>query len=248
MIGRQNTELRGEVHDIWSYVPKNHLLRKIEAEIDFEFIYEKMSSYYSGIGRPSIDPVLMIKMLLIGYLYGINSERRLEEEVNLNIAYRYFCKLNLDTKAPDHSIFSQNRKRRFNDSNIFREIFTEIVRQMIEKKLVTGKNTVSDGSFKNREDVEITIEKSAVSYLDELDAELAATVGYKEAEAVSEEKVIMKNSTDTECGYSNQPGKSGFGYTTQMTVDTEYSIIIGVETYFLQTNERATVFCGICRV
>jgi len=99
---------------------KDHLLRKIKAKIDFDFIYEEAKTYYSPIGRPSIDPVYLIKMLLVGYLYGVRSERRLEEEITLNMAYRWFCGFDLMDNIPDHSTFSQNRRRRFNDSSIFR--------------------------------------------------------------------------------------------------------------------------------
>lgn len=89
----------------------------------------------------------MVKMLLIGYLYGIKSERRLAEKINLNIGYRWFCGFNIDDKIPEHSLFSQNRRRRFTDSKIFQDIFTKIVMECIEKKLVTGENMVSDGTF-----------------------------------------------------------------------------------------------------
>ena len=115
-------------------------------------------------------------MLLIGYLYGIKSERRLEEEVSLNLAYRWFCELDLTQRVPDHSTFSQNRRRRFKDNTLFREMFNEIVIQCINKGIVTGETIVADGSFipanislKSSVEVIETIQQSSVHYLDELE-------------------------------------------------------------------------------
>ena len=122
-------------------------MRRIKNCVNFDFIYEKAAPYYSNIGRKSIDPVILIKMLLIGYLYGIKSERRLEEEVSLNLAYHWFCDMDLMQKVPDHSMFSQNRRRGFKDSTIFREIFNEIVLQCIELGIVSSETGVVDGSF-----------------------------------------------------------------------------------------------------
>ena len=116
--------------DIGSITPQEHHLRQIKNCVNFDFIYEKASPYYSNVGRKFIDPVVQIKMLLIGYRYRIKSERRLEE-VSLNLAYRWFCDMDLRRKVPDHSTFSQNRKRRFKDTMIFRDIFNEIVLQCI---------------------------------------------------------------------------------------------------------------------
>ncbi|MBE3590974.1 MAG: transposase [Firmicutes bacterium] len=101
-------------------VPRDHLLRRIDQAVDFSFIYDKVRHLYSeDNGRPSIDPVVLFKMTLIGYLYGIPSERRLEQEVRLNLAYRWFLGLEIDDPVPDHSTFSQNRRRRFHDAGLF---------------------------------------------------------------------------------------------------------------------------------
>ena len=91
------------------HVPTNHLLRKIDRFVDFSNLRVQLSPFYSDVGRPSIDPELMIRMLLVGYCFGIRSERRLCEEVHLNLAYRWFCRLGLDGDVPDHSTFSKNR-------------------------------------------------------------------------------------------------------------------------------------------
>lgn len=98
MMGRIDNQMQLLILDLDSMIPENHLLRQIKNSVNFDFIYEKASSFYSHTGRKSIDPVVMIKMLLIGYLYGIKSERRLEEEVSLNLAYRWFCELDLMQK------------------------------------------------------------------------------------------------------------------------------------------------------
>ena len=95
MMGRIDNQMQLLILDLDSMIPENHLLRQIKNSVNFDFIYEKVASFYSYTGRKSIDPVVMIKMLLIGYLYGIKSERRLEEEVSLNLAYRWFCELDL---------------------------------------------------------------------------------------------------------------------------------------------------------
>lgn len=133
--------------DIDFMIPEAHLLRRIKNCVNIDFIYEKAAPYYSSVGRKSIDPVVLIKMLLIGYLYGIKSERRIEEEVSLNLAYRWFCGIDLMHKVPDHSTFSQNRRRRFQEAGIFRVIFNEIVLKCIEFGIVSGETGVADGSF-----------------------------------------------------------------------------------------------------
>lgn len=156
-------------------IPRNHFLRKLDELIDFNFIYEKTAPLYSKTGRPSIDPVVLMKMLLIGYLYGIDSERRLEDEINYNLAYKWFVGLDLDEKAPDHCIFSANRRRRFS-SRIFEDILEEIVRRCIELKLVDGRLLLTDSTHikanvnkENQEKIFVTETPSA--YMQKLDKE-----------------------------------------------------------------------------
>lgn len=102
----QSEQIQMVILDIDFMIPENHLLRQIKDSANFDLIYEKAVSYYSNIGRKSIDPVILIKMLLIGYLYGIKLERRLEDEVSLNLAYRWFCGIDLMYRVPNHSTFS----------------------------------------------------------------------------------------------------------------------------------------------
>src|SRR5512147_3259823 len=104
-------------------VPENHLLRLIDRHVSFEFVREKLRDSYSDAGRPSIDPEVLLRVLLIGYLYGITSERRLVEELRMHLAWRWFTGLGFDQEIPNHSTFSKNRHGRFQESNLFRELF-----------------------------------------------------------------------------------------------------------------------------
>jgi len=104
-------------------VPKDHLVRAIAAVLDLSWVHAELASYYSKIGRPSIDPVLMIRMLIVGYVFAIRSERALCREVQVNFAYRWFCGLSIEDKVPDHSVFSRARNERFGNSAIFRSVF-----------------------------------------------------------------------------------------------------------------------------
>jgi transposase len=158
------------------FVPKNHILRMIKEKIDFTFIYDKMEKYYSNLGRKSIDPVLLFKMLLVGYLFNIKSERELEEQVHLNIAYRWFLNLDLSDPVPDHSTFSQNRRRRFKNSEVFQEIFDYIVKLCIQEGLIEGEIILSDSTHikanASKEKVEvIEVEKKPSEYLNTLEEE-----------------------------------------------------------------------------
>ena len=105
------------------HVPSDHMLRSIDRFMDLEDLRAGLASFYSPIGRPSIDPELLIRMLLVGYCFGIRSERRLCEEVHLNLAYRWFCWLGMDGDVPDHSTFSKNRHGRFRESDLLRQLF-----------------------------------------------------------------------------------------------------------------------------
>ena len=117
-------------------VPENHLLRLIEEHISFEFVRERLRTNYSETGRPSIDPELLLRILLIGYLCGITSECKLVEELRMHLAWRWFTGLGFDQETPHHSTFSKNRHGRFRESNLFEELFDQIVRQCVEVGLV----------------------------------------------------------------------------------------------------------------
>ncbi|WP_044025617.1 IS1182 family transposase, partial [Roseobacter litoralis] len=147
MMGRLETQenlfYRFRIED---HVPQDHLLRRIDRLLDFDAIRQELAALYSHTGRPSIDPELMLRMLLIGYLYGIRSERRLVEEVHLNLAYRWFCKLGLEGRVPDRSTFSKNRHGRFADGDVLRRLFESVVEKCIGFGIVGGTDAAIDGS------------------------------------------------------------------------------------------------------
>jgi len=157
-------------------IPENHLLRLVDKHIDLGFIRAKVKHLYSHTGRPSVDPEILLRMLLIGYLYGITSERRLCEEVKMHIGYRWFVGLNLEDKVPDHSTFSKNRHERFSESDVFQRVFDEIINQCMAKGLLTGKHLTVDStyikanaSFKSLEP--IVVDMNSREYIDTLEKE-----------------------------------------------------------------------------
>jgi transposase len=129
------------------HVPDNHLLREIDRFVDLSEVRTHLEPYYSETGRPSIDPELMIRMLIIGYCFGIRSERRLCDEVHLNLAYRWFCRLGLDGDVPDHSTFSKNRHGRFRESDLLRKLFETVVARCIKERIVGGEAFAVDASI-----------------------------------------------------------------------------------------------------
>jgi transposase len=156
------------------YVPEDHLLRKILKVVDFSFIYEQVKDLYAPVGRRSIDSVLLVKMLLVGYLYGIPSERKLEQEVKLNLAYRWFLGLDLADQVPDHSTLSQNRRRRFKSSGLFQQLFNAVVTECIRKGIVSGELIVTDTTHikahaaKDKQQI-VRVEQKPSEYLQELE-------------------------------------------------------------------------------
>jgi transposase len=129
------------------HVPADHLLRSIDRFVDLGDIRQHLRPFYSEMGRPSIDPELMIRMLMVGYCFGIRSERRLCDEVHLNLAYRWFCRLGLEGDVPDHSTFSKNRHGRFRDSDLLRQLFETTVKRCVAEGLVGGDGFAVDGSL-----------------------------------------------------------------------------------------------------
>lgn len=157
-------------------IPDDHILKLIDKHVDFSFIRKKTKHLYSNTGRPSIDPEILVRMLLIGYLNGITSERKLCEEIRLNVAYRWFLYLGMADKIPDHSTISKNRHGRFRESGVFQDVFDEIVRQCKEMGLVNGEQVTVDGSLvhadaskKSMEPVVVNI--SPEEYIKQIDKE-----------------------------------------------------------------------------
>jgi transposase len=226
-------------------VPQDHLLRDIRKKVDFTFIYEKVQHLYSPFGRRSIDPVLLMKMLLIGYLFGIPSERKLEQEITVNLAYRWFLGLDLGETVPDHSTLSQNRRRRFKDSRIFQEIFDHIVLECITKGIVTGEVVVVDSTHikanaSTHKTEKIVVQKNTSEYFKDLEQEARRIEcehdddpskkkrGRKPKEEVPA-KEVTQSKTDREAGLLNRVNKPrGFYYLAHTTIDVNHGIITDV--------------------
>lgn len=205
----KGTQSKIEVVMIEELVPADHLLRKINKYIDFSFINEICKPYYcKDNGRPAVEPVVMFKMLFIGYLYGIRSERRLVEEVKVNIAYRWFLGFGISDKIPDASVIWQNRIRRFNGTDIPRQIFNEILKQAIEHKLVDGKILYSDSTHlkananKNKY-CEEQVEVESQSYIDDLNEDI-------NAERIAHGKKPLKFDKDTTIEISEEEREDYF--------------------------------------
>src|SRR6202030_973228 len=149
MMGRLNHD-QGQVlfrSCLDEAVPDDHLVRQIAGVLDLSWVHCELAPYYAKLGRPSIDPVLMIRMLIIGYVFAIRSERALCRDVQVNFAYRWFCGLSIEDKIPDHSAFSRARNDRFRDSDIFRSVFERVVGACLGAGLVGGEGFAVDASL-----------------------------------------------------------------------------------------------------
>jgi len=216
-------------------MPQEHFLRDVYNAINFDFIYDRVEHLYSTVGRPSIDPVIIAKIFLIGYLYDILSERKLMIEIQVNIAYRWFLGIDLDEAIPDHSTLSQLRRRKFNDSRIFEDIFDEIVRKCIEIGLVTGETLLTDSTHlranaANDKRETIVVKQKPSDYMRKLDETALAEGLIKDlGEPKEESKEVTKSITDPDCGLMNRPGKpTGFHYLNHQTIDADSGIITDV--------------------
>ncbi|MFW5433023.1 IS1182 family transposase [Paenibacillus apiarius] len=233
-------------------VPQDHLLRLIDKYVDFSFIREKVRPYYSETkGRPALDPVVLFKMMLIGYLYGIRSERQLEQEIIPNAAYRWFLGLRFSDRVPDHSTISWNRNNRFKDTNLFQEIFDEMVHLAINHKMVDGRLLVTDSTHirananNNRYTMQV-LEETPHDYLKELekaineDRENHGKKPLPPRKPSGEEKPRKVSQTDPECGLMKRSGKpEAFCYLDHRTVDHKYNIITDVHVTPGHVNDAA---------
>src|SRR5258705_640514 len=191
MMGRQTVDQSQLFYlfNLQKRIPDRHLLRRINpivGRILAEF-REKLAPFYSEIGRPSIDPELLIRMLIIGYCYGIRFERRLCEEVELHLAYRWFCRLDLEDKVPDHSTFSVNRHGRFRDSDILRQVFEAVVRACMDAGLVKGEGFAVDASV---------MEANASRYRGKAPDEIAWAEPERQTRAVKEYLAALEAETE----------------------------------------------------
>jgi transposase len=219
------------------HLPADHLLRSIDRFVELSELRQELAPFYSAIGRPSIDPELLIRMLVVGYCYGIRSERRLCEEVHLNLAYRWFCRLGLDGAVPEHSTFSKNRHGRFRESDLTRRLFETIVRRCIAEGLVGGEAFAVDASLikadanKQRsaagsEDVDweamAVTHRSVREYLDTLD-----DAAWGKASEVTP-KFISKSDPAAQWTGAHK-GHAFFAYADNYLIDLKAAVIVDVE-------------------
>lgn len=241
-----------EIVILEQFIPENHLLRRIDRSVDFSFIHRLCAPLYcADNGRPAIEPEVLFRMIFIGYLYGVKSERRLEEEINYNMAYKWFCGLGLTEKAPDATTISVNRKRRFRENNIPEQIFDEILRQAIEKGLVSGKVLYTDSTHvkakanKHKKQT-VTVDITPKEYLAALDAAVDAdreTLGKKPFDRDDDPpdaptREIQQSRTDPESGQLHKEGKpDGFHYSEHRTVDSQCNVVVNVRVTAANVND-----------
>jgi transposase len=218
---------------IEDHVPKDHLLRRMDRFVDLSDIRRLLAPYYSSTGRPSIDPELMIRMLIVGYCFGIRSERRLCDEVHLNLAYRWFCRLDLTDPVPDHSTFSKNRHGRFRDCDLFRHLFEQVLARCIAEGLVGGDSFGVDASLISADACRFEriepedwaperITRATQEYLDTLDD---AAFG-----AATPVKPKALSPSDPAARFTAANGDRPFyAYSTNYLVDLEHAVIVDVE-------------------
>jgi transposase len=217
-----------------AHVPLDHLLRSIDRFVDLAGLRRELSPFYSSTGRPSIDPELMIRMLIIGYCFGIRSERRLCEEVHLNLAYRWFCRLGLEGQVPDHSTFSKNRHGRFRQCDLLRRLFETVLGRCLEEGLIGGEGFAVDGSLiradaNRQKSVEGSVglppearSRSVQEYLQTLD-----DAAFGAATAVTPKFISPADPAARWTGAMG--GLAFFAYTANYLIDLDHAIIVDVE-------------------
>lgn len=241
-------QLKYHMVTIEDLVPEDHFLRKLERSLDMTFVREETSHLYSRkYGRPPIDPVVMVKYLLVGFLYGIPSERQIEERCADSNALRWYLGIDLDERVPDHSTISQLRRRKPEFRKVFRRLFEEVVRQCVEQGLVSGRLAVADSTHvkanaSRTSEYEVDVQAEAGNYWERLDAyeeegleELRQRTGKRRAKRTKQIKKDKRrprrkmSRTDPGAGYMTRPGKpNGFCYLSHQTTDPDWGIITAV--------------------
>lgn len=254
-----NGQIRLHMVTIEELVPREHFLRKLDAALDLDFVREETEHLYSKkFGRPALDPVILVKYLLVGYLYGIPSERQLEERINDSFSLRWYLGLDLFDRVPDHSTISQLRRRKPSFRKIFRRLFEEVVGQCAAKGLVSGRvvgvdstHVKANASRASEELVELTEEPGV--YWERLDVfeeegleKLEKVTGKRRKKRVKQIKKDRRQTkkrvsrTDPEAGYMSRPGKpKGLYYLSHQAVDTDHGIIVGVAATSGDVNDSA---------
>jgi transposase len=222
--------------DLDERVPADHLLRRIDSVLDLSWVRSELAPYYSHTGCPSIDPELMIRMLLVGYCYSIRSERRLCQDVALNLAYRWFCRLGLEDKVPSHGTFSVNRHGRFRESDVFRMMFERIVAQCMAADLVGGEGFAVDASVIEADASRFQRVKGGE--IDWSDEQLSRRAIKEYVEALESEnppinpkqKPKAMSPTDPCAAWTTRGRhKVMFGYSLNYLIDMKQSVILDVE-------------------
>ena len=237
MMGRQHADRERLFYDfcLEDHVPADHLLRRIDRLLDLGEVRRQLKPFYSHTGRPSVDPELMIRMLLVGYCFGIRSERRLCEEVHLNLAYRWFCRLGLNGQVPDHTTFSLNRHGRFRESDAFRLVFESVVRRCMVAGFVGGEGFAVDASVMeadasryhgvsgdeviNWSDPKLNT-RAVREYLDALDPE-------PNEDRKTPKVISLSDPCSAWTAKANK--RVMFGYGLNYLIDNEHAIIVDVE-------------------
>ncbi len=230
MLNRNQPDLSGNltVVSIEDLVPANHLVRKIKKSIDFNFIYDIVEGLYSDtLGRPSIDPVILFKIVFIQYLFNIRSMRRTIEEIQVNAAYRWFLGFDFNSTVPHFSTFSKNYERRFKDTNIFEEIFNSIVAQVFMRNLIKEDNIFVDAThvkaYANKRRVkEVVASASTTIYMDKLHQEINEVRSLEKKEPIdfNQPKKITKSLTDPDSGMFHKGEKERqLAYSNQVIAD-----------------------------
>jgi len=240
MMGRRRSDQASLFYEfrLDDRVPKDHLLRRIDVFVTVALgdVHEQLEPYYSEIGRPSVDPDLMIRMLIIGYCYGLRSERRLTQEVELHLAYRWFCRLDLDDRVPHHSTFSENRLHRFRESDVFRHIFERVVATCMASGLVKGEGFAVDASV---------MEANASRYHGKAPDEIVWAEPERQTRAVKEYLAALEAESEPNPGrtppkvispsdpcaaWTAKANKRvQFGYGLNYLIDIEHAVIVDVE-------------------
>src|SRR6266498_5498949 len=215
------------------HVPADHLLRGIDRCLDLGDLRPHLAPFYSHTGRPSVDPELVVRMLIVGYSFGIRSYRRLCEEVHLNLAYRWFCRLGLEDAVPDHSTFSKNRHGRFRESEAFRHVFESVVERCMKEGLVGGEGFAVDASV-IRADANRS-RSTAREEAEDLRNSRHATRAVREYLAALDEQGAPVTApasispTDPAARWTAVGGPAFYAYSTNYLVDVQAGIIVDVE-------------------
>lgn len=239
MMGRRDRDQANLFYDfnLDEVIPENHLLRRLDVYVTTVLadLHEQLQPFYSDIGRPSVDPELMMRMLIVGYSYGIRHERRLCEEVKLHLAYRWFCRLDLDDRVPHHSTFSENRLNRFRESDILRHVFERVVVACMAQGLVKGEGFAVDASV---------MEANASRYRGKAPGEIDWAQSGRQSRAVAEYLAALEHEepnpdrkspkvislSDPSSAWTAKANKRvQFGYGLNYLIDIENAVIIEVE-------------------